>query len=70
MPQFQSFFIAAIAQKPKITLEEIKTLPHANNIMLKDFAEDLFNEYQKILSEKNDVKSQKASQDEAGCIPF
>ena len=32
-------------------MEEIKNLPHANNIMLKDFAEDLFNEYQKILKE-------------------
>lgn len=41
--------LAAIVQKPKITLEEIKSLPRSNNIMLKDFAEDLFNEYQKIL---------------------
>ena len=62
--------LAAIVQKPKITLEEIKTLPHANNIMLKDFAEDLFNAYQKILNEKNDVDSQKAAKDEAGEIPF
>ena len=62
--------LAVIVQKPKITLEEIKNLPHSNNIMLKDFAEDLFNEYQKILNEKNDVESQKATQDEAGRIPF
>ena len=62
--------LAAIVQKPKITLEEIKTLPHANNIMLKDFAEDLFYAYQKILNEKNDVDSQKAAKDEAGEIPF
>ena len=43
--------LAVIVQKSKITVEEIKNLPHANNIMLKDFAEDLFNEYQKILKE-------------------
>ena len=54
--------LAAIVQKPDITLEEIRSLPHANNIMLKDYAENLFNEYQRILS---DLKK-----DEAEEIPF
>lgn len=51
--------LAAIVQKPEITVEEIKALPHANNIMLKDFAEDIFNEFQRLLKK-----------DEAGEIPF
>ena len=52
--------LAAIVQKPAITAEEIKALPHAGNIMLKDFSEAIWAEYQKILGEKN----------EAGEIPF
>lgn len=62
--------LAAIVQKTEITAEEIKTLPHSNNIMLKDFAEALFNEYQKILSEKRSVTSQEDAQNEAESIPF
>jgi len=58
--------LALIVQKPKITAEEIKNLPHANNIMLKDFAENLFNEYQKILASNNKLNKQ----NEAGEIPF
>lgn len=58
--------LALIVQKPKITAEEIKNLPHANNIMLKDFAENLFNEYQKILASNNKLNEQ----NEAGEIPF
>ena len=29
--------LASIVQNPDITLEEIKSLPHSNNIMLKDY---------------------------------
>ena len=66
--------LASIVQNPDITLEEIKSLPHSNNIMLKDFAEELFSEYQKILNEKKSAESQNAtdkeSQNEADSIPF
>ena len=41
--------LASIVQNPDITLEEIKSLPHLNSIMLKDFAEELFSEYQKTV---------------------
>ena len=41
--------LAAIVQNLKITVEEIASLPHANNIMLKEYAKDIFGEYQKIL---------------------
>ena len=41
--------LASIVQPPDITLEEIKSLPHLNSIMLKDFAEELFSEYQKTV---------------------
>ena len=44
--------LAAIVNNPKITEEEIKELPNSANIMLKDFAHILFEEYQKILGEK------------------
>ena len=66
--------LASIVQNPDITLEEIKSLPHSNNIMLKDFAEELFSEYQKILNEKKSAEAQNAtdkeSQNEADSIPF
>ena len=46
----------------------------SNNIMLKDFAEELFSEYQKILNEKKSPEAQNAtdkeSQNEADSIPF
>ena len=66
--------LASIVQNPDITLEEIKSLPHSNNIMLKDFAEELLSEYQKILNEKKSPEAQNAtdkeSQNEADIIPF
>ena len=66
--------LASIVQNPDITLEEIKSLPHSNNIMLKDFAEELLSEYQKILNEKKSAEAQNAtdkeSQNEADSIPF
>ena len=66
--------LASIVQNPDITLEEIKSLPHSNNIMLKDFAEELLSEYQKILNEKKSPEAQNAtdkeSQNEADSIPF
>lgn len=58
--------LAAIVQNPAITAQEIQSLPHANNIMLKDFAGDLLAEYQKILAEQQKTDSQ----NEAGEIPF
>lgn len=56
--------LAAIVQKPDITLEEIRDLPHSNNIMLKDFAEPIFNEFNKLLEQS------KADVHETGEIPF
>ena len=53
--------LASIVQNPDITLEEIKSLPHLNNIMLKDFAEELFSEYQKICSKFFTQCKQKSS---------
>ena len=53
--------LASIVQPPDITLEEIKSLPHLNNIMLKDFAEELFSEYQKICSKFFTQCKQKSS---------
>ena len=65
---------ASIVQNPYITLEEIKSLSHSNNIMLKVFAEELFSEYQKIVNEKKSPEAQNAtdkeSQNEADSITF
>lgn len=63
--------LAAIVQNPKITEEEIKNLPNANNILLKDFAYGLFTGYQKILEEKNQkAESSLNNQNEESQIPF
>ena len=66
--------LASIVQNPYITLKEIKSLPHSNNIILKDFAEELLSEYQKIVNEKKSPEAQNAtdkeSQNEADIIPF
>ena len=53
--------LASIVQNPDITLEEIKSLPHSNNIMLKDFAGELFSENQKICSKVFTQCKQKSS---------
>lgn len=47
-------YLAAIIQNPQITEEEIKKLPNSANIiniMLKEFAHSLYEEYQKVLKE-------------------
>ena len=63
--------LAAIVQNPNITEEEIKNLPNANNILLKDFAYGLFTGYQKILEEKNQkAESSFINQNEESQIPF
>lgn len=63
--------LAAIVQNPNITEEEIKNLPNANNILLKDFAYGLFTGYQKILEEKNQkAESSLNNQNEESEIPF
>lgn len=63
--------LAAIVQNPNITEEEIKNLPNANNILLKDFAYGLFTCYQKILEEKNQkAESSLNNQNEESQIPF
>lgn len=63
--------LAAIVQKPNITEEEIKNLPNANNILLKDFAYGLYLGYKKILEEKNqNQESTKENQNEENKIPF
>ena len=63
--------LAAIVQNPNITEEEIKNLPNANNILLKDFAYGLFTGYQKILEEKNQkAESSLNNQNEESQIPF
>ena len=46
--------LAQMVQNPKITVDEIKEFPHANNIMLKEYAQDLFDEYQKIMKERHE----------------
>ena len=43
--------LVAIITKPDITAEEIAELPNSKNIMLKKFAHQLYEEYQKILKE-------------------
>ena len=63
--------LAVMVQNPKITEEEIKNLPNANNILLKDFAYGLFTGYQKILEEKNQkAESSLNNQNEESQIPF
>lgn len=62
--------LAAMVKKPGITAEEIKALPHANNIMLKDYACELFTVYQKILAEVQKPENQAENQDETCEIPF
>ncbi len=63
--------LATIVQKPNITEEEIKNLPNANNILLKDFAYGLYLGYKKILEEKNqNQESTKENQNEESKIPF
>lgn len=44
-------YLAAIIQNPQITEDEIKKLPNSANIMLKEFAHSLYEEYQKVLKE-------------------
>ena len=63
--------LAVMVQNPNITEEEIKNLPNANNILLKDFAYGLYTGYQKVLEEKN--KKQNLffyNQNEDSQIPF
>lgn len=62
--------LAAIVQNPNITEEEIKNLPNANNILLKDFAYGLFTGYQKILEENQNQEKSSENKDEASEIPF
>lgn len=57
--------LAAIVLKPEITEDEIKNLPNSGNIMLKDFAHALYEEYQKILQGIT-----KTTEDEKSDIPF
>ena len=59
--------LSKIVQNPKITAEEIANLPNASNIMLKEFAEDLFSEYQKILLE---IQNDEEKENEESKIPF
>ena len=44
-------YLAAIIQNPQITEDEIKNLPNSANIMLKEFANSLYEEYQKVLKD-------------------
>ena len=62
--------LAAIVQNPNITEEEIKNLPNANNILLKDFAYGLFTGYQKILEENQNQEKLSENKDEESQIPF
>lgn len=62
--------------KPGITEEEIKKLPNSGNIMLKEFAHSLYDEYQKILTESNPsplsalADKTKEESSETGSVPF
>lgn len=49
--------IAAMVKNPSITLEQISQLPNAGNIRLKQYAKDLFEKYQEILSESANEES-------------
>ena len=62
--------LATIVQNPKITEEEIKNLPNATNILLKDFAYGLYTGYQKILGENQNQEKLPENKDEASQIPF
>ena len=62
--------LAAIVQNPNITEEEIKNLPNANNILLKDFAYGLYKGYQKILEENQIQEKLSENKDEESEIPF
>ena len=59
-----------MVQNPNITEEEIKNLPNGANILLKEFAKSLYDEYQKILTEKNTLQNENSKQDEESEIPF
>lgn len=73
--------LAAIITKPDITAEEIAELPNSKNIMLRKFAHQLHEEYQKIKNEmlnqtEHETESDRVqrdgenTKDEAGNIPF
>lgn len=62
--------LAVMVQNPNTTEEEIKNLPNANNILLKDFAYGLYTGYQKILEENQNQKKSSENKDEASEIPF
>ena len=62
--------LAAIVQNPNITEEEIKNLPNANNILLKDFAYGLYKGYQKILEENQIQEKLSENKDKESEIPF
>ncbi len=62
--------LAVMVQNPNITEEEIKNLPNATNILLKDFAYGLFTGYQKILEENQNQEKLPENKDEASQIPF
>ena len=62
--------LAAIVQNSNITEEEIKNLPNANNILLKDFAYGLYKGYQKILEENQNQEKLSENKDEESEIPF
>lgn len=68
--------LVAIINKPDITEEEIKKLPNSGNIMLNEFAHSLYDEYQKILTENNQIplpslaEKNKEESSEAGSLTF
>lgn len=62
--------LAVMVQNPNITEEEIKNLPNATNILLKDFAYGLYTGYQKILEENQNQEKSSENKDEASQIPF
>ena len=53
-----------------LSQEEIKKLPNANNILLKDFAYGLYTGYQKILEENQNQEKLSENKDEESEIPF
>lgn len=53
----------AMVQNPKITEEEIKNLPRSGNILLKQFAEHLFQSYTKLLKENSTVKENTSNEE-------
>lgn len=64
--------LAAIVKNPEITEDEIKNLPNASNIMLKEFAHLLHEAYQKILQENSVATATVTDKkdDEESVIPF